>query len=336
MRLLPIVARALPIVGIVALVMQLALWLPLQLRGEPGADVDFTVYRRAAMRMAAGGSPYAACDPDRAIPPNCFMYPPPFAALLRPVDAISPGAFKVGAYLVMLAAFWLLAAALARLALGVVDAPGTLAAGGLAAMTPGLSVTMSGANADLVVWALVASALTTEAALPLLVVAAAFKLWPAVPLVVLLVRRPARLPVVAATAIAIFGATVVMLGWSSFSDWMRWGLTRLQAGTLSPLNVSLATLPERLGFAVPGLIAGALAPAAAATVAILARRQPERVQAMLAGLAGLLFAPICWWHYLPIALIPAAIWVGAHHRSRLRELVRAGLARPQGNPPPGP
>jgi hypothetical protein len=321
-------------VGLVALVMQLALWLPFQLRGEPGADVDFTVYRRAALRMAAGSSPYAPCDQDRAIPPNCFMYPPPFAAALRPIDAIAPGAFKVGAYLVMLVAFWLFAAALARLALGAVDGPGTLAAGGLAAMMPGLSVTMSGANADLVVWALVAWALTTEAALPLLVVAAAFKVWPAVPLLVLLVRRPARAPLVAATAVAIFGATVATLGWATFSDWMRWGLSRLQAGTLSPLNMSLATLPERLGFALPGRLASALAPAVAATVAILARRQPERLQAMLAGVAGLLFAPICWWHYLPIALIPAAIWVGSQHRSRLRELIRAGIPRPQGSPPP--
>ena len=161
----------------------------------PRADdgLDFRIYQRAAARAAQGLTPYESC----AHAPGSATRLPALPASLRggdrPAGHLSPAGFQKGAYLVLLIAFWAYAAGLVKLARGQVRASETLIAGVLLFVTPGLNITMSLGNLDLVVWALVAWGLATEAALPLLVVAAAFKIWPAVSLAVLRSRRPARI-----------------------------------------------------------------------------------------------------------------------------------------------
>ena len=105
----------------------------------------------------------------------------------------------------------------------------TLIAGVLLFVTPGLNITMSLGNLDVVIWALVAWGLATEAALPLLVVAAAFKIWPVVSLAVLVVARPSRLRPAILTTMFLFAATVGVLGLSSFRDWRELAVPGLQA-----------------------------------------------------------------------------------------------------------
>ncbi|HSY37875.1 MAG TPA: hypothetical protein VLA79_00065, partial [Polyangia bacterium] len=50
-------------------------------------------------------------------------------------------------------------------------------------------------------------------------------------------------------------------------------------------------------------IAGALA------TWVALRKQSERLRASLCGVAAMICAPICWWKYAPILLIPLAVWI---------------------------
>lgn len=306
-----VVVGLLSAVGLLVLIGQVFIWYPRYALdpGSPDDGLDFRIYQRAAGRAARGLTPYESCAHAPEAPPGCLLYPPPFAAAIAPAGHLSPAGFQKGAYLVLLAAFWAYAAGLVKLARGRVGAAETLIAGVLLFVTPGLNITMSLGNLDLVVWALVAWGLATEMALPLLVVAAAFKIWPAVSLAVLIVAKPARVRPAILTAMLLFAATVAVLGLSSFRDWRELALPGLQAGTLRVTNVSLVAVLGRLGIALPALLRALLPIAAALATWLSLRRQPERLRASLCGVAAMICAPICWWKYAPILLIPGAVWL---------------------------
>jgi hypothetical protein len=156
----------------------------------------------------------------------------------------------------------------------------------------------------LVVWGLAA-----ESTLPFLVVAAAFKIWPVFPLLVLVVEKGSRLRAAALTAAAILIATVAVLGPQSFADWGRLALPGLWAGTLVPDNVSLVAIAGRLGLSVPRPILAALPLAAAFATWLTLRRRPERLRAIACGIAATICSPICWWYYAPVLLVPGALWL---------------------------
>jgi hypothetical protein len=142
------------------------------------------------------------------------------------------------------------------------------------------------------------------------VIAAAFKLWPAFPLLVLLAARPARIAIGALTASLVLIATIAILGLHAFGDWMRFGLPGLQAETIIPDNVSLIALAGRLGLHAPAALRTLFPLAAAVGAALALRRQPPRLRAVLTGVAAMIGAPICWWYYAPVLLIPGALWWG--------------------------
>jgi hypothetical protein len=183
-------------------------------------------------------------------------------------------------------------------------------AGAILALTPGARYVFVDGGVDLAVWGLVSWGLAVEAALPFLVLAAALKLWPIVPLAVLVARRPRRprrLLGAGATALVIAAVTVGVLGARALADWVHLAGPTLAAGSLGPANVSLFMLPARLGFPLPRAAASVAPIAAGALVAVACRRQPARLQAVIAGVAALLCGPICWWRYAPVLLMPAAI-----------------------------
>ena len=306
-----VVVGLLSAVGLLVLLGQVFVWYPRYALHPPAPDdgFDFRIYQRAAARAAQGLTPYESCAHAPEAPPTCLLYPPPFAAAIAPAGHLSPAGFQKGAYLVLLVAFWAYAAGLVKLARGQVSASGTLMAGALLFVTPGLNVTMSLGNLDLVVWALAAWGLATEAALPLLVVAAAFKIWPAVSLAALVVARPARVRPAISTALVLFAATVGILGLSSFRDWRELAVPGLQAGTLRATNVSVVAVLGRLGIAMPTPLRTAVPIAGALASWVALRRQSERLRASLCGVAAMLCAPICWWKYAPVLLIPWAIWI---------------------------
>ena len=306
-----VVVGLLSAVGLLVLLGQLFIWYPRYALHPPAPDdgLDFRIYQRAAARAVQGLTPYESCAHAPEAPPGCLLYPPPFAAAIAPAGRLSPATFQKGAYLVLLVAFWAYAAGLVKLARGQVRLSETLIAGVALFVTPGLNITMSLGNLDVVVWALVAWGLATEAALPLLVVAAAFKIWPAVALAVLVVARPARVRPVVLTAMFLFAATVAVLGLSSFRDWRELAVPGLQAGTLRATNVSVVAVLGRLGIAMPTPLQTVLPIAAALAIWVALRKQSERLRASLCGVAAMICAPICWWKYAPILLIPLAVWI---------------------------
>ncbi len=324
-----LVVGLLSAVGLLVLFGQILVWYPRYALHPPAPDdrLDFRAYQRGAARAAAGLTPYESCAHPPAEPPTCLLYPPPFAAAIAPAGHLSPQGFQKGAYLVLLIAFWAYAAGLVKLARGEVRASETLIAGVLLFVTPGLNITMSFGNLDLVVWALVAWGLTTEGALPLLVVAAAFKIWPVVSLAVLLVARPARIRPAILTAMFLFAGTVAVLGLSSFREWRELAVPGLQAGTLWAANVSVVAILGRLGIAMPMPLRPVLPIAAALAIWLALRKQPERLRASLCGVAAMVCAPICWWKYAPVLLIPLAVWIGGLDLSEVAASHAAAAAR---------
>jgi hypothetical protein len=306
-----VVVGLLSAVGLLVLLGQVLVWYPRYALHPPAPDdgFDFRIYQRAAARAARGVTPYESCAHAPEAPPGCLLYPPPFAAAIAPAGHLSPAGFQKGAYLVLLLAFWAYAAGLVKLSLGRVGASETLIAGVALFVTPGLNITMSLGNLDLVVWALVAWGLTADAAFPLLVVAAAFKIWPVVSLAVLVAAKPARLRPVIFTTVLLFAAAVAILGASSFRDWRELAVPGLQAGTLRITNVSVVAILGRLGIALPAPLRMALPAAGALAIWLALPKRNERLRASLCGIAAMICAPICWWKYAPILLIPLAIWI---------------------------
>jgi hypothetical protein len=316
--------RSVPVVaGAAVLAVQIVLWLPVHWsRTGAVSDLDVTVYYHAAQRMAAGGSPYAPTDRVLTEPPRAFLYPPPAAAALYPLRHLSRFGFQRAVYITLLIASWVYAAALARIAWGRVTVGRVLAMGAAVALCPGTRVTLSFGNLDLVVWALVAVGMSGARALPLMAVGACLKIYPAFPLGVALARgRPRLAPTVAVLA-AIAAATLATVGARAFTAWAELAWPDLGRGALIVYNVSLSMGLVRLG-ALAGLYdlstgvvpTGArvflgLAPImGAALAAYAARRRPLRAQQAWVLIAAVWLSPICWWHYAPILLIPAAVWL---------------------------
>jgi len=299
--------------GLIVLIAQLAVWYPryaLQTAAEADG-LDFPIYQRAAARVGSHRSPYEPCLNRHDQPPFCLLYPPPFTALLVVGAHVSFASFAAGIYAVLLIAFWAYAAGLVRLARGRV----TFAEVGLAALallvTPGLNLTMAFGNLDLVVWALVVWGLVAERWLPLLVIAAACKLWPAVPLAVLVAARPRRWPRVALTAAAVLAFTIAVVGTRSFAEWRQTALPVLEAGTVVWSNISAVAILERHGVRLPRLVVAVLPAAAAVVTGIATRRRPEALRAAWCAVAALFCASICWWHYAAVLWLPAAAWLQA-------------------------
>jgi hypothetical protein len=301
----------LAVAGLAVLAVQILVWYPRYalepVRPEDG--YDFPIYERAAARTSAGLGPYESCAHDPAVAPHCLLYPPPFAAAISLARRASPLTFQRGTYLLILLAFWAYAAGLVKLAFGHVTVSTTLVVGAALFALPGVNVTMALGNLDMIVWALLAWGLATEAALPLVVVAAAFKLWPAVSLAVLLIAKPARIRPTAITAAALLAGTLALLGPSSFTDWFHLAVPGLRAGTLKPTNVSLVALLGRMGLPVHDPLLTLLPAAGAVGTGWLLRRQPERVRASLVGIAATVCSPIFWSKYAAVLLIPLAAWI---------------------------
>ena len=303
-----LVNRLLSVVGLLVVVGQIVVWYPRYALEPAGSGFDFPIYQRAAARAAQGLSAYEPCAHDSAVAPSCLLYPPPFAAAVALAGRASPSGFQKGTYLVLLVAFWAYAAGLVKLARGRVAVSSTLIAGALLFVTPGVNVTMGLGNLDVVVWALMAWGLAVEAALPLLVVAAAFKLWPVVSLAALLVAKPARLRAAVVTAALVLAATLAVLGPSSFADWRHLAVPGLQAGTLKPTNVSVVAILGRLGLTIRGPVLTLLPLAAAGLAGWLLRRQSERLRAAVVGIAATACSPIFWSKYAAVLLLPVAAW----------------------------
>lgn len=275
--------------------------------------VDARVYHDTAQRLVHHQPLYV--ESPRRNPydvTNTFLYPPPFAALLRPFAYLSFGRFLGYWYALLGAALGGLWAALALLFFGeekIVRSP--LKTMGLAllalVLTPGVEASIAIGNADLIIWALAAWALVWPTPTPLLA-ATILKVYPGPAWLLLSLRTKYRVSWragVVLLAVAALTAYTVDIG-----EWRRNGIPATLSGNFTFYNWSLSTLPLRWiapwdRLLSPGFRAylSATSIAGPLVVAWFARRLPIRTHTATVLLASTAFAPLCWWYRLPIGLL---------------------------------
>jgi hypothetical protein len=298
--------------------MLLFVWLPRQATRSDVRELDLYVYYETAVRLAHGQPIYT----------GLFLYPPTFAALVRPAATVSLAVFQAAWSVIMLGAFWAYAVGLARLAFDRVTLRRALAVAAVLMLTPGTNATMNYGQANLIIWALVAWSLPAGAGLA---VGACLKVYPAVVAAAGAIRYPAsiRRQLVAAAALVAF--SLLVLGPGPFKEWLHAGIVPLPDCTFLEGNVSLPT--GLLKLLHVGDFRGGLARAVYLVIPALLISgtfwRTRRWSAPAAGAAVLLAtvwsAPVCWQSSLPIVHIPLAVWL----RARLqREAPAAPPAAP--------
>ena len=299
------------LLGLVVLATQLLVWLPLH-ANRPETNLDYAPYFDAAVHVAKGEPIYRECARYRTgDPPTCYVYPPPLAVALSPVVAVGLPAFQVLWYAAVLVAFWAYAFALVRLAGLTLTAGHVLTAAAIIQLTPGTTVTMSFGNADVLIWALCALAIGGGRWRPLIGAAAALKIYPGWVMLTSLVRREKGASAIA-VATLILAVSFAVVGVAGFHDWSL-ALSILTAGPRVHGNVSVPVALVRIavlagyqggarGFLVAAPFVGVPA------VAFAIRRSPRMFRDASVLVASVLLAPVCWWYYAPILLIPAAAW----------------------------
>lgn len=280
---------------------------------------------------ATAGYPY---------PLDRHPYPPFLTAALMPLAGSGPLEFGRAWYVVLFAAFWAYAVCLARLATGRVTPVAVLVAGCVLGVTPGAWLALLLANVEPVLWALFGAAL----AFPTLrgfgfTASAMVKLYCAWPLLLALRLEGWR---VVRSALVALGAGVLAgclaLGFAGFfdslRDWATYLLPVVGQGTFHVntrfgginLSVPLAglRLARHLGWEyVPGPLPGwarlylsVLGIAAPLLAVWWTRRLDRDLRYALVTVAAVAFAPIFWTTYLPLLLVPLAIWIRKTNEAR--------------------
>lgn len=274
---------------------------------------DARVYYDTAQRLAHHQPIYV--EAPRRNPydvTNTFLYPPVFAALIRPAAYLSWDRFLGAWYLLLSAAFVGLASCLVLLFVGLdrwMRAPVKLLGVSMAIvlLTPGVVASLAVGNADLIVWALAAGALVLGESWPML--AATFmKLYPGPAWGVSMLRekrRPSWYVIAGLAAIVVYTFKTV-----DVPEWRAHGLPATVSGNFTFYNWSLSTLPLR--WLAPGdrLLAhgwrvylSTMSIAAPVIAAWFGRKLRVRAHVAVVLLVSTAFAPLCWWYRLPIAIL---------------------------------
>jgi hypothetical protein len=322
----PAARRAAAALGALTLVVQVAGWWPRHARRDDHW-LDARYYFEAARHVRRAESLYRECAGYRIDePPTCYLYPPTLAAALSPLGGAGRTLFQAVWYGVILAAFWAYVVGLLRLARIPLTASNVLAAGLVGQLVPGMIVTMSFGNADVLVWALCAFAVGAERSAGLMGLAAALKVFPVWPVALAWGARGRRGFALRGGAALVLAAAVTALvaGPSSFVEWIRSGSAPLSQGTTVHGNFSAPMGVLRLLALAGALDLGAGTMPTAARVFLVVcplvgvpaiwhrlREAPPGLRDGLTLVAAVLLSPICWWFYAPLLLVPLAAWRGA-------------------------
>lgn len=313
--------------GVLHLLLQLALWLPMhwQFRDD---NRDLFIYHAASQRVLQGEPIYTAqpnYGPNQV--PTTFLYPPAFAAVIAPLGRLSLPAFSRAWYCLLIAAFWVYAASLACLVMRRATVESTLIAGLVLAAWPGGMIGMSLGNAQPIVhalWgvALVGAAMAKGAACGAALAASALiKIHPLWTLAV--AWKSDRRSIAPSLAVLLAGAVLgaVMCGVQSHWEWWKYAQPVVAQGSFASGNFSLSFLVLRaakyLGWPYHSGPLPLLARAYLAATTVLAplvalwmmRHQKPALQMSVVGAVAVLFAPLCWDNYMPMLLAPLALWL---------------------------
>lgn len=303
------------------LAFQLLVWVPAQwARDDP--DRDVIVYYQAAERLQNGEplyNPWPQFGPHEV--PNRFFYPPPFTLLTRPLAEMSYLNFSRAWYVLVLIAFWIYAACLARIVMRRWAWPETLIAGLILQLTPEAAVALAFGNFEPVMWACYGLAVATPSKAAPLAFAAMMKLHPIWALAIVVRRGGWRALATAALILGIgFAAGIAFVGWENARMW--WSATSpvVSQGTWWGGNVSISfagiRVANALGFihdvgplpTLARMYLSAMALLGPLTAVYLTRHAKIEWRIALVGAATILFSPLCWTMYLPLLLLPAALF----------------------------
>lgn len=314
--------RAVVVLGLLYLVWQLDVFLPVAWMRRDSAR-DMFLYYTAARNVTAHNSLYTAqpdYGPDKT--PFRYFYAPPFAVAIAPFGRLPWLDFARVWTCFLLAAFWLYAASLCRLASGRVTGAGCLAWGLAIGLLPGTSMALVLGQADVLCWALFGAALAFGPMgfwLPLAMLIKPYAAWP---LALSASREGWRVWLPASAVLAVAGTlTLALCGSNSFLDWMREVPPVVGQGTFNRDNVSLSFAVLRLLRAVhwwhyaggplpfiPRLYLTCAAVSGPLLAVISTRRLALRLRCASLMAAAALFSPLCWTCYLAFLLVPAALW----------------------------
>ena len=315
------------LIAVAHLAWQGAIWLPSRW-DHPETAWDAHDYYLAARRVRDRLPLYRpwpdygpdVMTPGRPYPKDRFPYPPPFAALLAPFAALPEPVFIRLWTLLLLAAFWVYAGALARLATGGLTLSRILIAGLAIAAVPQAYLALSFGNVDPLLWALFGLALATPVRGAAFAASALVKLYATWPLLLASAREGRRVMLPAACVILaglLVGAAAC--GSSSWIDWARYFLPVLGQGTFNPGNLSLSFAGIRLARVFGWRYLGGPLPfparlyltgmtvAGPLGAAWIARRGSRELRYATVGVSALAFGPLCWPYYLALMWAPAAV-----------------------------
>jgi alpha-1,2-mannosyltransferase len=281
------------------IVLGFAFWFELRARDTLQ---DFGIFRKAALAVMHGRSPYVAATPAALAHFDKFVYPPVTALLLAPVAALPS---EVGRVLVFAGGLVAIVAALRLLdvedwrcygvALLSTPAINSLALGALTSFLF-LGAALAWRYRDRTVASAVAVAFTAVLKLflwPLVVWLLATRRW-----------RSAVYCVVAGTVLVVGGWAVIgFAGFRSYPTLVH-VLDRIEA----PASYSIVALVGVHG-GVETAVTVALAVALALAVVLAARaRDGDRRAFAVAVLAALFATPLLWLHYLLLLYVPIALY----------------------------
>ena len=249
--------------------------------------------------------------------PQYYDYAPPFAAVLSPLGALPFVTFARVWLILTLVAFWLFAWGLARLS-GEGSLSRTLICGVIVGVFPGTYLAIALGQIDPILWALFAWGLVGMSRPILWGLAAIIKPFYIWPLLAAERQWRALIPAgIVAVALILLGGFVC--GWESYIIWVRDILPTLTQGNFKTGNVSLSFAVIRLARFLGWNYLGGPLPTLAhlwLTVASVGaplltwrflRRFSPQIKCAGIIVASVLFAPICWTCYLPLALPLAAL-----------------------------
>lgn len=274
-----------------------------------------------------GAGPDVLTSSASTYPPGRMPYPPFLTPLLAPLAPMGVEVFAAMWYATLAVALVTYAALLVRIVTGRFSVLPTLAVACWLVLFPGIFETLHDGNVEPILWVLVAAAIAFPRARGAGFAAVALvKLWGIWPLAFAALRRRGALVGATVTVTLASLAAATILGPVRFLradlDWLRYMLPAIGQGYVHPHNVSLSFAVIRIAQVFGWTYAGGPLPvlarlwlvAASVGVPVLAgwvlRRKTERMQLATIVVASVLFAPVCWMDYLPVLLLPGAVWLG--------------------------